>query len=98
MWFALLLPIAQLTASWHVLSHAATAISDAADEKSAPHQTHCDLCVTAAAVSGGALIGQPPSILFAALHADLPPAALVAVWAATPIRAYRSRAPPTAPF
>jgi hypothetical protein len=97
MWLALLLPIAQVAASWHVLSHTAASASESTDEKSAPHQTHCDLCVVAAAVSGGALTAHSPSIPPVALHGELPLASIVVVRVATAIRAYRSRAPPIAP-
>lgn len=96
LWFALLVPAAQLGAAWHALSHDRTETGRAVDDKRATTQTHCDLCLTSAAIAGGALLAELPAWAApAAVHA-LPQAALVDVWLALTARAYRSRAPPFA--
>ena len=92
--FAWLLPFAQLAATWHEMSHAEFGSASARDSKQAPHLTHCDLCLTAAAVAGGALLAEPPALALAPLRAAAPRSAVAAVWIASPARAYRSRAPP----
>jgi hypothetical protein len=94
LWLGLLLPMAQVAAAVHVLSHARGAISGEADDKSAPHASHCDLCLTAAAIAGGAAIGEPPAFTPPAVRHEVPPAFAVEVWLALPVRAYLSRAPP----
>ena len=98
---AFLLPIAQVAAAWHGLSHtgveARVDTQEAADAKrSLPHPIHCDLCLTASAVSGGA----PPSAsqAFALLvgRQRAPQTVFADVVVAPPALAYRSRAPPSA--
>jgi hypothetical protein len=94
-WLALLLPVAQAAATWHGYSHVQQA-SEREQGKQAPHTAQCDLCLSAAAVIGGALMGRPPSLaVFAARHA-LPQPAASSVWQALPALAYLSRAPPSA--
>ena len=96
LWLMLLLPVAQVTASWHALSHVAIDASAAGDPQHAPHLTHCDLCLTAAAVDGGVPLVAASSLMLDAIGHELPQAALVALWVASPARAYLSRAPPIA--
>ena len=96
MWLALLLPVAQFAANWHVMSHAVAQVGDAADDKGTPHQAHCDLCVAAAAIGGGALIDEPASIAHPPVGHELPQAAVQTLWWAAPVAAYLSRAPPFA--
>ena len=97
LWFALLVPIAQLGAAWHSLSHDRPDAIRAIDVKKAATQTHCDLCLSAAAIGSGAPLAETPVwAARAAVHA-LPQAAVVDVWLALTARAYRSRAPPFAP-
>jgi hypothetical protein len=86
---ALLLPLAQLAAADHELSHLD------ASTKATAHFTHCDLCVAAAAVTGG---GAAP----AAFHFPLAAVPFEAhAPIARPVRAtsrhlpFQSRAPPT---
>ena len=98
---AFLLPVAQVTAAWHGLSHAIADASgdtkEAADAKrSLPHQTHCDLCLTASAVSGGALPGALPAFVPSVDGHPAPQSLSAEVWVAAPAHAYRSRAPPLA--
>ena len=95
LWLALLLPLAQGAAAWHALSHTGADLSTEQDGK-ALHAAHCDLCLAAAAVAGGALPGAPPALSFATVrHAVARPQAVVAASVA-PAFAYLSRAPPFA--
>ena len=106
---AFLLPVAQVTAAWHGLSHASAdaglnasgvasgATKEASDAKrSLPHQTHCDLCLTASAVSGGALPGTSPAFVPSVDGHPAPQTLSAEVWVAASAHAYRSRAPPPA--
>jgi hypothetical protein len=93
LWLALLLPMGQSAASWHALSHTRVDSSDA-DGKQALHQAHCDLCLTAAAVSGGAMPSQAPALPHLSARHAAPQAAAGSVWLALPALAYLSRAPP----
>jgi len=95
LWLALLLPLAQGAAAWHALSHTRADASGEQDGK-ALHSAHCDLCLTAAAVTGGALAGEPPVLAHSSARhaAPLPPP--VGVASTAPVRAYLSRAPPFA--
>jgi len=95
LWLALLLPIAQAAAMSHALSHA-VADGDDDHDRQAVHQTHCDLCLTAAALSGGALPEQRPSLPHPVARHVAPQVAAGGVWFALPPRAYLSRAPPIA--
>ncbi len=96
LWLALLVPIAQLGAAWHALSHDRLEANRAVDDKKTPTPTHCDLCLSAAAIGSGAPLADAPVWTApAAVHA-LPQAAVVDVWLALTARAYRSRAPPFA--
>ena len=97
LWLALLLPFAQAAAHWHAMSHVGVSGPSDNDSKQALHLSHCELCLTAAVVAGGALVGEPPVIApLDAPHAAPAPAAGSA-WTALPERPYQSRAPPFAP-
>lgn len=95
-WFGLLFPVAQVGAAWHALSHDRAETSRDASDKQAPAQTHCDLCLLAAAIGGGALVAELPVPAPPAVRHELPQAAVVDTWLALTARAYRSRAPPFA--
>ena len=95
LWLALVLPLAQTAAAWHGYSHVARLTQPKAADAHALG-SHCELCLAAAAVSGGALASRAPTLpLTAARHARpaLPanglPSAAISL-------AYQSRAPPTA--
>ena len=96
LWLMLLLPVAQVTASWHALSHAEADASGARDPRYAPHLTHCDLCLTAAAIDGGMPLGEPPLLSQEVTRQERPRVTPVTFWVASPARAYLSRAPPIA--
>jgi len=95
LWAALLLPIAQTATTWHALSVARADGSDA-HGKQWLHHAHCDFCLTAAALSGGALPGEPPPSPHPTGRHEAPQATSSGVWFAFPTWAYRSRAPPFA--
>jgi hypothetical protein len=96
LWLVLLLPIAQVTAVRHALSHTGLDAAGDTSGKQAPHQTQCELCLTAAAVDGGGLPTALPALPLPLARHALPQAVWVGVWIASPLRAYRSRAPPFA--
>lgn len=96
LWLALLLPFAQAAASWHAISHVQASTDADPDSKQSLHLAHCDLCLTAAAVTGGAPASEPPRIpLHVATH-EAPVRVVVTPVVATPVRRYLSRAPPFA--
>jgi hypothetical protein len=64
------------------------------DDQRAAHAANCDLCLTAAAVSGGALLGADAVVPLHAVQHAPPQAAVRSVWPAFPPLAYLSRAPP----
>ena len=94
LWVALLLPISQSSAAWHAVSHSATEASARHDPKASLHPSHCDLCLIAAAVTGGALASAAPSMQLSAARHRAPQGRFASVWLAPPTRVYRSRAPP----
>lgn len=96
LWLALLLPMAQAAANWHAVSHTGRETGSEPNGKQAPHFSHCDLCLTAAAVAGGALPAAPTVLSIPALRHQVPQAAFASVWLALTAPAYLSRAPPLA--
>jgi hypothetical protein len=96
LWLGLLLPVAQVAAACHALSHGRGAASGEADDKQAPQASHCDLCLAAAAIAGSAPLGEPPAFVPPAIRHDLPQRGFAVGWLALPVRAYLSRAPPEA--
>jgi len=96
-WLALLLPAAQSAATWHGYSHTGSDVSRHEPDKQSQHVTHCDLCLTAAAVSGGGLVDDQPALSVRGARHELPEPDVVGIWPAFPTLAYLSRAPPPAP-
>ena len=96
LWLALLLPVAQAAAACHALSHVGGSTHSESDGKQAPHGGHCDLCLAAAAIAGGAPVAAPPAFVLPALHHAVPQERFASVLLALPTRAYLSRAPPLA--
>ena len=96
LWLALLLPLAQAAANWHAQSHWNTDRGSPSGEQHGLAGDRCDLCLTAAALSSGAVPGAPLPALPAAAPQSLP------AWRPAPVRsaalslAYESRAPPFA--
>src|SRR4051812_42523571 len=87
---ALVLPLAQLAAATHEVSHLRAQLAD----KSAPAAVHCDVCALAAAVTGGAAASEPPVLV----HAPAPSAEVSSHPTEAPaterIALFLSRAPP----
>ncbi len=90
----LMLPAAQAAASWHALSHTGGVATDGGDGKLVLHLTHCDLCLTAVAVTGGALTCKSVLAVGSSGRDVTAQALSSVVWLAPPVRAYLSRAPP----
>jgi hypothetical protein len=97
-WLAMLLPAAQSAATWHAYSHGLQDASGQQEDRQAPHSDHCSLCLTAAGMSGGALLATPPSLPDSAARFELPQFAAGDVWLAPATLAYLSRAPPASPI
>jgi hypothetical protein len=94
LWLALLLPLAQTAASWHILSHANSEQTKAADDQQAVHQAHCELCLSAAALIGGAPLASLPNLFHPRAMAEVLAADVRGVISTPTARAYESRAPP----
>jgi len=95
-WLALLLPTAQSVATWHAYSHTVQGASVHQDDSQAPQADHCSLCLTAAGVTGGAMLAAQPSLPAVPAAFGLPPFAAGDVWLAPATLGYLSRAPPAA--
>lgn len=95
LWLVLLLPVAQVAASWHVLSHVNSQPLPENDNRQAIHHAQCDLCLSAAAlVSGAPPVSEAAAPTSPALHQAVLTVAPTVLWRlATP--AYHSRAPPS---
>ena len=91
----LLLPIAQTFATLHVISHVQSEEVNPADGPYAVHQKVCNLCLTVAAITGGA----PP--VKSVDYAQVPVPGIAPwtnppqLWFAPSARPYESRAPPS---
>jgi hypothetical protein len=94
-WLAMLLPTAQSAATWHAYSHVLQDASGQQEDRQSPHSDHCSLCLTAAGISGGALISAPLSVPDLTARNELPQFTVDSVWLAPATQAYLSRAPPT---
>lgn len=98
LWLVLLLPLAQSAAAWHAVSHSAAAAgAPAHDGKQALHPVHCDLCLAAAALDGGALPTAAQGLAHPAARHQAPQVSPGSPWLPPLTRAYHSRAPPFAP-
>jgi hypothetical protein len=91
---ALLLPMAQLASAWHGVAHLRAEVAADDGGKQAQGAAHCELCLLAAAVGGGALPSLSPSLALPAARHAAPAPEPAALRAAAPALAYRSRAPP----
>ncbi len=97
LWLALLLPLAQSAATWHLLSHVRADQVDTDGGKPAIHLSQCDLCLSAAALAGGAPLRSTPHLPQAMALREAPVVdSRGIVWLAT-TPAYHSRAPPSSP-
>jgi hypothetical protein len=87
--FALVLPLAQVAAAAHELSHVR-----AQQDKSSPVAAHCDLCVAAAAVTGGGAASEAPVVLHAPAPEAQPSWTALVPATSEPAPPFQSRAPP----
>jgi hypothetical protein len=93
---ALLLPLAQAMATWHGYSHSPNAVAQG-DDPQAAQLDHCERCLAAAALGGGALPSLPHGLPVPTARHEKPSRPAVGVWPARVALAYRSRAPPSIP-
>ncbi len=94
LWLGLLLPVAQLAAAAHALSHARPASTSDESHPQAPHLVHCDLCLTAAAIGGAAPAAAVATFVAPTWPSSLPAGFVAAPRSVATVLAYRSRAPP----
>ncbi|MCE4556385.1 hypothetical protein [Pelomonas cellulosilytica] len=73
-WLALVLPLAQAMAGVHALSH----VTDRSTDGIA-HLVHCDLCLTAANLAGGAPAAEPSALPPVVASASVPAPSFSAV-------------------
>jgi hypothetical protein len=97
LWLALLLPLAQLAAAWHTQSHWSHQQSSAGGGKHAPAGDRCEVCLTAAAVTGGGAASTALLVAQAPIASPSPPTREESAWSAPASPAYESRAPPLSP-
>jgi hypothetical protein len=96
LWIGLLLPVAQVAAAAHALSHASQEASRNGDGTQAAAQAHCDLCLIGAAIGAAAPLAERPTLTTVTVSRPAPQAASAELPPAVPVLAYRSRAPPDA--
>jgi hypothetical protein len=94
LWLVLLLPMGQLAATWHVLSHVHSGQVSGNDGDQAIHEDQCELCPSAAALIGGAPVASSSDLPQLTALYGAPLVALHGVVWTAPTRAYNSRAPP----
>lgn len=84
----------QTAATWHVLSHVHSSQAAEDDGQQGIHQDHCDLCLSAATLIGGAPLAYVPDAHQASGHVEVPLVTRHGLFSTTLTRAYNSRAPP----
>jgi hypothetical protein len=94
LWAALLLPLAQAVANIHAQSHWGQDKASST-EKYGLAADRCDLCLTAAALSGGGAASTPIAIAHGPARHQALPTLAVHVAPAPLTLAYQSRAPPS---
>ena len=92
----LVLSLAQTVASWHLLSHLNAVQSKPLDVNHASYVDHCDLCLTAAELTGGALAHNSFAMAPVIEPAQAPRSRPSPVGFVRLQRLYESRAPPFA--
>jgi hypothetical protein len=92
----LLLPVAQSAAICHELWHAAQMTQQSAPAPNEPLSqiSHCALCLTVAAIHGGALPSAPMLLPSSSVRHEAPLAVFATASTRTSASPYRSRAPP----
>jgi hypothetical protein len=96
LWLAMLLPLAQGLAGWHAQTHWNSDRSGRSEEQHGTPDKLCDLCVIAAAVTGGAALDNAPALSPCSTPHAAPTAHADSMWCAPHLAAYQSRAPPAA--
>lgn len=96
LWLALLLPLAQGVASWHARAHWNSDHAGRSEDQHGTPGKLCDLCVIAAAVTGGAAAANPAPLSPPSTPHAAPAAQADSAWRAPVLAVYQSRAPPTA--
>ena len=91
---ALLLPVAQVAAAVHVLSHLAT-LQDGGGKQDTADLPQCQICPLAAAVGSGGAPSTPPVLRLDILPAARGAQAVPGRAPSTPRRAFDSRGPPS---
>lgn len=92
--FALILPMAQAAASWHLLSHVHSQSSDRSDGHPSAWEDSCDLCLSAAALTGGAISATAANPVPGMVPTEAITLQRDTLWFAPVQRPYQSRAPP----
>ena len=95
LWLALLLPLGQTAANWHLLSHLPAGTQADDEDPQAIHADDCSLCTSAAALIGGVPLASATDVPQAVARFDAPPAAQHGLFSKAPALAYDSRAPPS---
>jgi len=93
----LLLPLAQTAATLHLLSHVHADQSSQSDGNHAIHIDHCNLCLTAATLTGSAPPVQSIALAPVMGPVEAPRFQPSPIWFVRLKRLYESRAPPFAP-
>jgi len=93
-WWVLLLPLVQLIASAHLISHVNVTVPADDDSRAALHLSQCDLCPIASAALGGAPPVEPVTLRPLILEASLCVQPLIAWVLQAADQPYLSRAPP----
>lgn len=98
LWFTLGLPLGQLAAQWHLLSHRAdAAVAGVVDPDAGAQPSACQQCLDAAAVAAGALPAAAVVVAAAQPDGEATPAASAGPITARRWPGYLGRAPPIAP-
>ena len=93
LWLALVLALAQTVAVSHAYTHSPTEAGTLSGSKHPGGLAHCDACIAAVALAGGA--PPPAPLLFAAAAHPQPHGAAPAAQSLAPqLRPYAIRAPP----
>ena len=94
LWLALLLPLAQAAAFSHAYSHDAQRSGDISGKQALPGDT-CGLCLTGAALCGGAAAAEPIAFISLAGTDRVPAVPATGLASIAPAHRYLSRAPPS---
>jgi len=94
MWWVLLLPLVQLIASAHLISHVDVTAHADDDSRAALHLSQCEICPIASTALGGAPPAESATLRRLMLDASLCVQPLIVWVLQAPDQPYLSRAPP----